>query len=166
MKMSMLARSYRLWVLALFLTTTLSAQAPAARRVTFWLTAGYGRGWAQGLSGIEEAGNLAGSVRWGSLLLSGRVAAVSSSIFDTAIDVGLLAGVATDPGPKWRAGVAAGLGLVEAPDGRQTLGVPLEAQLFTRLSRFLGIGVYVFSDINTVASFTGASLALQVGWLP
>jgi hypothetical protein len=142
-----------------------AAQAPTARPLTFWFTAGYGRGWAEGFSTAEEAFSLSASVQWRRLLVSGRAAAVSSSVFDNAVDLGLLGGVATPPGRPWHAGLAAGLGAVEAPDGSRGVGVPVEAQLFWRFSKIVGLGLYAFGDLNGEAAFGGATLALQVGRL-
>ena len=117
----------------------LVAQAPA-RPVTFWFNAGYGVGWAKGYSSRADAFSLSGSVQWRWLLVSGRAAGVSFSIFDSVWDLGLLAGIASRPRRSWHVGLAAGLGAMEAQDGTRTLGVPLEAQLFLRFPKIAGWG--------------------------
>lgn len=45
------------------------------------------------------------------------------------------------------------------------IGLPLEAQLFWRPLRFLGLGLYGFANINSEESFYGCTLALQIGKL-
>src|SRR5262245_1907457 len=113
------------WLALALAATPLVAQAPA-QPLTFWFNAGYGSAWAEGFGGAEEAFSLSGSVQRHWLLVSGRVAAVSSSIFDTVIDFGILGGVGSRPDRSWHAGVAAGLGGVEAQDGTHAISVPLE----------------------------------------
>ena len=154
-----------LWGATLLLTASAAAQAPTPEPVTFWFNAGYGQGWAEEISGSENAFSLSGSLQWRWMLLSGRVAVVSSSVFDNALDAGLLAGFATPPARPWHAGVAAGLGVTEAPDGDRGLGVPLEGQLFWRFSKIVGVGLYGFGHLHSSASFGGETLALQLGSL-
>jgi hypothetical protein len=88
---------------------------------------------------------------------------VSSSIFDNASDVGLLVGVATPPARRWHAGLAAGVGAAQAPDGTHGVGLPLEAQVSWRFSKIVGLGLYGFGDLNGAADFGGVTLALHVG---
>lgn len=107
--------------------------------------------------------NVSGQRRW--VLFSVRVAAVSSSVFDTSWDLGLLGGAATIPGRPFHAGIAAGLGYAEAAPGMDGLTVPAEVQLFWRFTSFLGAGLYGFGSINSRDSFGGATLALQIGRL-
>ena len=49
--------------------------------------------------------------------------------------------------------------------GGLTVGVPLEAQLFLRPFRFLGIGVAGVANANTERSFSGLLVGVQVGRL-
>lgn len=46
-----------------------------------------------------------------------------------------------------------------------TVGLPLEAQLFWRPFRFIGIGLYGYANINPEESFAGATLSVQLGKL-
>ena len=46
-----------------------------------------------------------------------------------------------------------------------TIGLPLEAQLFWRSFRFIGIGLYGYANINPEESFAGATLNIQIGKL-
>jgi hypothetical protein len=134
-------------------------------RTTFWLAAGYGRGQSEQFNDVEEAlsFNVSGQHQW--LLLSVRVAAVSSSVFDTTWDLGLLGGAATKPGRPFHAGIAAGVGYAETAPGTDGLTVPAEVQLFWRFASYVGIGLYGFGSLNSRDSFGGATLALQFGRL-
>lgn len=68
-------RCYHLMMLALALAAApLAAQAPVTRPLSFWFTAGYGRGWAEGFTTAEEAFSLGASVQWRWLLVSGAPA--------------------------------------------------------------------------------------------
>ena len=46
-----------------------------------------------------------------------------------------------------------------------TIGIPVEAQLFWRPFRFLGIGLYGFANLNPEEPFVGATLSFQFGKL-
>ena len=158
-------------VLSLLLAvgSTAQAQAPAATtpapRLTLWMGAGYGRGIAGQFTGAEEALTVNVSAQRGHLLLSGRVAAVSSSIYDTSADLGLLAGVASSPRQPIHVGAGLGLGYAEPTAGKGVLTFPAELQVFWRPLAFAGLGLYGFATINNTDSFAGVTLALQVGRL-
>jgi hypothetical protein len=154
--------------LLLAVASTAQAQAPAAMpapRFTLWMGAGYGRGIAEQFEGAEEAFTVNVSAQKGHLLLSGRVAAVSSSIFDTSWDLGLLAGVASSPRHPIHVGAGLGLGYAEPTTGKGVFTVPAELQVFWRAAAFVGVGLYGFATINNTDSFGGATLALQLGRL-
>ncbi|MGH7517090.1 MAG: hypothetical protein ACREOC_06430 [Gemmatimonadales bacterium] len=55
--------SYSAWVVLTLVAAPLAAQAPVARPLSFWFTAWYGRGWAEGLTTAEEAFSLGASVQ-------------------------------------------------------------------------------------------------------
>jgi hypothetical protein len=100
--------------LLLAVLSTAHAQAPATRaapRITLWMGGGYGRGAAEQFAGAEESFVVNLSAQRGHLLLSSRVAAVSSSIYDTTWDLGLLSGLAFSGGAPDSRGRRAGPGL-------------------------------------------------------
>ncbi|MGI9174836.1 MAG: hypothetical protein ACR2GR_05920 [Rhodothermales bacterium] len=81
------------------------------------------------------------------------------------IDAGGLIGVAT----TWRylhatLGVGGAVVYGEGTGIEEfiTVGVPLEAQLFYGVD-LLGIGFYIFANVNAVQSFAGVALSLQYG---
>jgi hypothetical protein len=148
--------------------STAQAQAPdtiRAPRFTLWVGAGYGRGIASQFDDAEEAFTLNVSAQKGHLLMSTRVAAVSSSIYDTSWDLGLLAGVASSPRHPIHAGAGLGLGYAEPTAGKGVFTVPAELQVFWRAAAFVGVGLYGFATINHTDSFGGATLAFQLGRL-
>jgi hypothetical protein len=154
--------------LLLAFVSTAHAQAPAikaAPRFTLWLGGGYGRGAAGQFEGAEEAFTVNVSAQRGHLLVSSRVAAVSSSIFDTSWDLGLLAGLASSPGRPIHLGAGLGVGYAEPTASRGVFTVPVELQAFWRATRFVGVGLYGFATLNGTDSFGGAALAFQVGRL-
>lgn len=156
-------------VLGLLVTALSSTQAqaptPTSSRFTIWVGGGYGRGVADQFDGVEEAFTVNVSAQRGHLLLSSRVAAVSSSIFDTSWDLGLLAGLASSPSGPIHIGAGLGLGYAEPTASRGVFTVPLELQVFWRATRFGGIGLYGFATFNGTDSFRGATLAFQIGRL-
>jgi hypothetical protein len=154
------------WLLAVL--STAHAQAPATRaapRVTLWMGGGYGRGAAEQFAGAEEAFVVNLSAQRGHLLLSSRVAAVSSSIFDTSWDLGLLAGLASAGRHPIHVGAGLGLGYAEPMPGKGVVTVPAELQVFWRPTAVVGVGLYGFATLNSTDSFGGAALAFQVGRL-
>jgi hypothetical protein len=44
-----------------------------------------------------------------------------------------------------------------------TVGLPLESQVFWTPTRYFGVGIYVFGNVNTKQSFGGAMLGIQLG---
>jgi hypothetical protein len=154
-------------ILLLAAASTTHAQAPTtkASRFTLWIGGGYGRGVAGQFEGAEEAFTVNVSAQQGHLLLSSRIAAVSSSIFDTSWDLGLLAGLASSPTGPIHMGAGLGLGYAEPTASRGVFTVPVELQLFWRATRFVGVGLYGFATLNGTDSFGGAALAFQLGRL-
>jgi hypothetical protein len=154
--------------LLLATVSTAQAQAPGTRvapRFTLWMGGGYGRGIAGQFDGVEETFSVNVSAQRGHLLLSSRVAAVSSSIFDTSWDLGLLAGVASLPGRPIHLGAGLGLGYAEPTANKGVFTVPAELQVFWRATAFAGVGLYGFATMNGRDSFGGVTLAFQVGRL-
>ena len=155
------------WCLLLAAISTAHAQAPATTGSPFtvWLGGGYGRAGAAEFEFTEEAFTFNVSAQRGHLLLSTRVAAVSSSIFDTSWDWGLLAGLASSPGRPIHLGAGLGLGYAEPTNRDGLFTVPAELQVFWRATRYLGLGLYGFATLNGSNSFGGATLAFQLGRL-
>jgi hypothetical protein len=60
---------------------------------------------------------------------------------------------------------SAGVGYVGPSPEFGTIGIPLESQIFWTPTRYFGIGVYGFGNLNTKESFGGALLSLQFGRL-
>jgi hypothetical protein len=147
--------------------STTQAQAPTTKpsRFTLWIGGGYGLGAAGQYESLEEAFTLNVSAQKGRLLLSTRIAAVTSSIYDASSDWGLLAGIASSPGGPFHAGTALGLGYAEATSSEGVFTVPWELQLFWRPTGFVGVGLYGFASLNGTDSFGGATLAFQLGRL-
>lgn len=46
-----------------------------------------------------------------------------------------------------------------------TIGIPLEVQLFWRPTRFLGMGLYGFANLNPEEPYVGVTLSFQLGKL-
>lgn len=156
----------------------------AERRATpyYWVSGGFGFSSLGYISASAHA-----SVQYRFALASLRLTANSGAeaegflgpVGDELFDQGLLVGLCRQ-GPKRRASLAGGIARVSGsryePDGgffgmgrrediSPVLGVPVEGQLFTNLSRHVGIGLYLFANVNEEKSFGGATLNLQVGGL-
>lgn len=81
-----------------------------------------------------------------------------------AWDVGMLYGRSYKTQHAMISG-SAGLGYVGPPAEFGTVGIPLESQIFWTPTRYFGIGVYAFGNLNTKESYGGALLGLQFGRL-
>lgn len=134
-------------------------------------------------SGSAGAGVLYVTYREKQNLITGRLSSTAEVFGDVVFDYGLLYGRMIGSGEGF-VSVGGGLAFVEGEfvdDGLsfcnffsqdcepketvkvQTVGVPLEVQLFWRPTRFVGVGAYLFANLNTVASFGGASASIQLG---
>jgi hypothetical protein len=89
-----------------------------------------------------------------------------------ATDLGLLLGYA-DTRRHWRTALGAGVALVETGDssrtygspfnGRSLFGVPIQAELFWRPARGIGLGAVAVGQINADRSFWSLLCGLQLG---
>lgn len=76
--------------------------------------------------------------------------------------------------PWGHAGIAAGLAytvLDPCPNNGtvpncHTVGVPIVAEAAARLGSVVGVGVQAFVNLNSITSYRGALLFLQLGWIP
>jgi hypothetical protein len=76
---------------------------------------------------------------------------------------------------QWgHAGIAAGLAYTDvqpcpnngnAP-GCHTVGLPIVAEAAARLGKVIGVGVQAFANLNSLGSYAGGLLFLQLGWIP
>ena len=145
-----------------------ASQSPVVpSRDRFWASAGLG-------VGSEDFGGSANvAFQHGSHLFSLRTAA-SAGLFDDGFgDVALLYGYATPTSRRHHAGAAIGIAIVNGCvegsvfssciDQGTVLGLPLEAQLAWLPTKFLGIGLYGFGNVNRMRSFGGVTLSLQLG---
>lgn len=122
--------------------------------------------WVVGGGGLS---NLGGSVGFGashqfrSHIISGRF--VRNYDFDGRgtqnWDVGALYGRSYKTGIAMISG-SAGVAYVGGSSD-PTVGIPLESQIFWTPTRYFGIGIYGFGNLNTKNSFGGALLGLQFG---
>ena len=148
-------------------------------QTTFWLNGGLG---------ISSLGSLGGnaniSVHFDKFLLSLRstVNSEKSGLFvggDEFFDMGLLFGLAKSEQKQFFS-IAIGIARVTGnhyigepglfSDGHRVditpvIGLPLEAQLFFRPTGFLGLGTYLYGNLNSEHSFSGITFCLQVGKL-
>ncbi len=160
------------------------AQLAEKQPTGVWVNGGLG---LSSLGSVGLSANL--SVQYGEILFSMRTTRniESLDVFTRNIvlnDSGLLIGFATEKS-ELHSSVAIGVALVtgyqfeplnpfplvfgnggeEGHDITSKIGIPIEAQFFLRPSSFLGFGVYMYADINTVESFAGITLSLQLGKL-
>jgi hypothetical protein len=122
--------------------------------------------WVVGGGGISSLGGSVGvgaSHQFKSHIISGRF--VRNYDFDDHgtqnWDVGALYGRSYKTGFAMISG-SAGIAYVGG-NANPTVGIPLESQIFWTPTRYFGIGVYGFGNINTKNSFGGALLGLQFG---
>jgi hypothetical protein len=76
-------------------------------------------------------------------------------------------------GSRGHAAIAAGLAFTwldqcegATGPGCSTLGVPVTAEAALRVSRYVGLGVQAFGNLNSKTSYGGAAAFVQLGWMP
>jgi hypothetical protein len=103
-----------------------------------------------------------------------RGSIVAEVLGDGVGDFGLLYGRAWT-GERSEKSLSAGVALVYGDDcygifggpcdASKTVGLPLSATMSFRPSRFLGLGLEAFANLNSLASFVGVSGMLELGAL-
>ncbi|UCF70522.1 MAG: hypothetical protein JSW49_10045 [candidate division WOR-3 bacterium] len=79
-------------------------------------------------------------------------------------DYGVLIGYSTrKPQSKWAISIAAGISGTGSDLYNTTFGVPIEAQFLLNLRANVGIGLYLFANLNKEKNFSGVIFCLQVG---
>jgi len=139
-------------------------------RDLYWLSVGLGVG------SEDFAGHAALFYQHRANLFALRASATAGLFDDGIQDVALLYGRAYGPRNRWRLGLATGLALVdgciEPGEGslfgdckaRPTVvGVPVDAQVVWLPSEYVGLGLHGFADFNSLLSFAGVTLSLQLG---
>lgn len=160
--------------------TSLAAVSLAAQSTQpgprIWLSLGLGGGAAPELS-VDGTLAFQATAQWGGhhvalrALGMGDVGSFPDGSDDSVTEVSLLYGRRR----AWSFGyVAAAAGLAgvgargfpgTANDLRRTIGLPVSLEVGLQ-SPVVGIGVQGFGNLNTVASFGGVLVALQLGWMP
>lgn len=123
--------------------------------------------WGFGGGGVSTEGGAVGlgaSHQFRSHIISGRfVRSYDSDGGGTqSWDVGALYGRSYKTQYAMISG-SAGVAYVGPSSTAGTVGLPLESQIFWTPTRYFGIGVYGFGNINSKQSFAGALLGLQLG---
>jgi hypothetical protein len=144
----------------------LRAQSPAgAREPAFWLQAGVGASTAN-LGGL-----IAASVAKGPHLVSARASFAAENLDggdDEAFDVALLYGRPLRSAGAFRPSASAGIGYVKCEgcdDGMNaaSIGLALSVEAALWPARFAGIGLHGFGNANSIASFAGVAVTIQLG---
>jgi hypothetical protein len=150
---------------------------------TWWFNLGYGAGGATQNSGSYSSNNSgpAGELSFNYAttnhqLFSLRATGVSQGFANGGNqDVGVLYGVMNKT-DQFMASLSGGLAYTSSIDNptpltvdssvtKNTLGLPLETQLFWTPTKYVGLGVIGFGNINSTRSFGGVLLAIQLGKL-
>lgn len=151
-----------LFFAALFvLSVPLAAQQAAGSgdRQT-WAAAGLGAGAMSGDGGGIISLELAH--QWDEQLLMLAIGGVFD-LYDEAVgDLGVLYGRART-GPTFHSFAAVGLAATEGDAGESTIGVPIRLGASWRPVPILGIGIRTLANLNTVGSYVGFALVLEVG---
>jgi hypothetical protein len=139
----------------------------------FWGTIGFGTGANGGnSSSTPYAVNLNLTYRFNRDMVSFRTSSVGELFETTVTDYGFLYGYAITSGEIFTS-VGGGIALVSGNISKglfsevkkigPTIGFPAEVQLFWQPFHAVGIGLYLFADLNPENSFDGATLSLQFG---
>ena len=125
-----------------------------------WIMAGLGLGAPGSIAAAIDA-----SHQRGVHLFSLRSAGLTGAEGPVMVDYGLMYGRATHPA-KFHASLSIGLGVArecEFSCSNTLLGaIPIAARVATR-GRVVGIGLYLFGDLNTLRPYAGLVLAVSVG---
>jgi hypothetical protein len=152
--------------------------AVEAGETNYWLNVGIGR---SSMGGFAGSANI--SIQFNKYLVSLRATGNTEttdflSSGDEFYDIGLLFGIAPLRSEML---VSAAIGIALVGGSRDTgesswffgnvgrenigtnIGLPIEIQIFQRLSSYMGIGAYIYANINNEESFGGIALSLQLG---
>ena len=141
------------------------AQGTAPARPEVWLQAGLG-------ASTENLGGVVGvSVARGSHLVSARASFAAEDLEggeDEAFDVAVLFGRQLRTAGGFRPSASAGIGYVKCEgcdDGfnAASVGLALSLEAVFWPASFAGIGIHGFGNANSIASFAGVALTIQVG---
>ena len=174
-------------ILSIVMLTAMAGRSIAQDSTTntgsqyFWIAGGLGAGLpgvAAGIALTWAAPDHIVSLRYAA---SSEINIFGPSPWEQVFDVGLLYGVYSSSqygfasiagGVSYVNGVRRGKSVATSLFGEefekdpfQTVGIPLEAQLFFRPVRVLGIGIYLYADINSEMSTVGGLISLQIGYL-
>jgi hypothetical protein len=153
-------------------------------RDNFWFTLGLGgsnRGIAMGLGGSYLTKKMIFSAR---IVGNQEIEIFGSEPTPSVVDIALLAGYMSKLGRGYSS-ISTGISFVKViekgdpkpgtggggffsfPDYyneySQAFGVPFEIQVFATPFSFMGVGIYIFGNINSKKSFAGALFGLQFG---
>jgi hypothetical protein len=153
----------------LTLSTFHSSRLAGQDRPRMWLGAGLGSGARADGGGVAVMGELVYQVRPHHFALRGiLVADPLGEDADAFGELGLLYGRTALR--KWgHASIAAGLAITGTTpcSGRcSTLGLPVVAEISARLGSVVGVGLQGFANLNSLGSYFGFALFLQLGWMP
>lgn len=157
-----------------WLAVVLSAAAPSSawtqdtdspkRNGLAWLTVGAGVGTGGGAAALGP------NVAWDHHILSGRMATTFQIKGPDYGDIGLLYG-RTAVWEYGMVGASAGLGLMHyhdygfSPDEVVTPSVPVAARAAFQPLPMLGLGTYLFGNLNLEHPFAGLVVTVNLGWL-
>lgn len=161
---------FSLFLIFLFLVSTSPFFAqdlqPVKKDNSYWINLGIGIGSKVYSSNRTISFAASWSYQKKNRVISIRTAACAQMLRESASDFGILYGFA-QKSSSHLASYGIGLGIVARggySDKRTfIMGIPLEFQLFSRISSSFGIGLYGFANINHKKSFYGATLCLQFG---
>jgi hypothetical protein len=160
---------YLCLIVVLLLTLTNSIYAQSNNQNFYWIDFGIGAG-SVGEDGTSV--NLNATYQFSKNLLTVRIIGCGEIFGKSLDDYSILYGrVVTSSTILTSFG--GGLGIVKGYHGlfseegktKAIIGFPLEAQLFWRPLRFLGLGLYGFANINSEKSYYGCTFSLQIGKL-
>jgi hypothetical protein len=154
------------------LVTVLVGPADAQVRDRMWLGLGLGGGGGSELEGAAASAQLVFQHRAHYVAVRGLLLFDLYGDSGNAGEIGVLYGRMALR--SWgHAGLAGGLAFTDVQPGPagggpgyHTVGVPLAAEAAARLGNIAGVGVQAFVNLNSVMSYRGALLFLQLGWMP
>jgi len=136
---------------------------PAGRDGMVWLTTGLGVG-SEGAAAAVSA-----NIAWEEHVLSARGSATALLFDDGFGDFGLLYG-RTAVSENAMLGASAGLGVVDGAHSGSyaagpTVGIPVSARAAWHPLPVIGLGTYLFGNLNLEQPFAGLVLTVNLGWL-
>lgn len=159
-------KSIKYLFVVLIILITSSVYSQEKEKINFWLNAGFG------LSSLSLGGNINANICINAVQVTGRFGGYAEGIFGDNMDEYALLGGYTNNSEDSHFSITGGLsrvkfkeggGIFSKPKETNTDGLAFELQYCYSIWNFLGIGITLNANINSVQTAAGINLNLFIG---